>query len=156
MKKSAIDSELLPLSGDLANFVDTLTGNAGNDTLLGNGGADTIVGGAGKDTMTGGLLNDRFTFTATTDSPTLALADVITDFDKAGMGNDTINLTALFGPTMAYRGALAFTGAGQVRAFQSGADVIVEVNTVGASGAEAVIRLASTAIGIIAIDDFVL
>jgi hypothetical protein len=65
-------------------------------------------------------------------------------------------VSALFGPTMAYRGTGEFTAAGQVRVVASGADVIVAVNTVGTSGAELSIKLSATAIGAMGIDDFIL
>jgi Ca2+-binding RTX toxin-like protein len=139
------------------NFANTMSGNGGADTLLGNGGADLVIGGAGRDTMTGGLLNDTFRFLSTADSPTLALADVITDFDRAGMGDDRIDVSGLFGPALAYRGAGLFTAAGQLRINDiAGVDLLVEVNTGGTLAADFTVRLTNTTFASMAPSDFIL
>jgi Ca2+-binding RTX toxin-like protein len=134
-------------------FANKLDGQAGADTLVGGGGNDTLTGGAEIDNLTGGANDDVFRYLAVSDS-TPAARDIITDFDDSG--NHRIDVSALFGPTMAYQGTGAFTAAGQVRVAASGADVIVEVNTVGTSGAELSIKLSATAIGAMGIDDFIL
>ena len=86
---------------------------------------------------------------------TPAKADLILDFDDSG--NDRIDLSALFGPTMVYRHALAFTAAGQVRINDvAGADVIVEVNTGGTLAADFAIRLTGTTLASMTASDFVL
>lgn len=65
---------------------DVITGSAGKDVIDGGAGNDTITGGAGADILTGGAGNDIFVFTASTDS-TLAVKDVITDFQANKVGN---------------------------------------------------------------------
>ncbi|HEX2725588.1 MAG TPA: calcium-binding protein [Beijerinckiaceae bacterium] len=144
--------------------VDTFGGGAGNDTLSGNGGDDILdgitgndmlLGGAGHDTMTGGFGNDIFRYLTKSDSGLGAAADVITDFDD--FGNDVINLTALFGPTMSYRHNLAFTAAGQVRINDvAGPDVVVEVNTGGTLAADMQIVLRNTNLASMTASDFIL
>ena len=102
----------------------TLTGNAGNNTLSGQGGNDTLYGGGGADTLTGGRGADTFVFLALGDMGVgLGLRDVVTDF-RAGQG-DRIDLSALDAvagggdDAFVYVGALAFSGAGQLR-FENG------------------------------------
>ena len=125
----------------LANLFD---GRNGNDTLSGAGGNDTLVGGWGKDSLTGGANNDVFKFLAVADSAVGANADRITDFDDAG--DDRIDVSALFGPAMTYRGTSAFTASGQVHVVAAGNDVVVEVNTGGPLAADFSIRLVGTTI----------
>ncbi|HTV68610.1 MAG TPA: hypothetical protein VMF90_08740, partial [Rhizobiaceae bacterium] len=135
---------------------DTIKGGAGNDSLLGNGGNDIVTGGGGRDLMTGGLGNDIFTFTLKTDSSAShTLADVIMDFDN--LGNDRIDVSALYGPKLAYIHAAAFTAAGQVRINDiAGADVIVEVNLSGSLGSDFAVRLRGTTLAEMTAGDFVL
>jgi len=134
-----------------------LNGLAGNDTLRGEGGNDILVGDAGKDTLTGGTGNDTFRFLNKAHSVVGATADIITDFGDPGMGVDKIDLSALFGAALIYRHNQAFTAAGQVRINDiAGADVIVEVNLVGTSGADFSIRLTGTTLASMSAADFVL
>ena len=84
----------------------------------------------GADTLTGGAGVDRFRYSTEAE----VLGDVITDF-KAG-GADRIdfqlmdaNTGAIGNQTFAFRGTLAFTGAGQVRYEVRGADTYVFGNT---------------------------
>jgi Ca2+-binding RTX toxin-like protein len=141
------------LSGGTEN--DTLTGNGGNDTLRGDAGVDTINGGLGKDTVTGGAQNDTFKFSAVSHSKPGALADVINDFDDSG--NDRIDLSAIYGPRLAYIHGASFTAAGQVRINDvAGADVVVEVNTAGSLAADFAIRLKGTTLASMTATDFVL
>jgi Ca2+-binding RTX toxin-like protein len=108
----------LNLAGNgLAN---TLTGNAGANRLAGNGGADRLEGGSGADTLSGGLGTDRliggagadrFVFASAADAGLGARGDRIDDFFT---GLDRIDLSGLAG-TQVFRGALALTGANQVR-----------------------------------------
>lgn len=118
-----------------------LKGNAGNDIMSGFAGVDLLTGGLGKDTLTGGLGNDRFIFTSVTESRGTT-TDLIKDFDKSG--NDLIDLRAVFGGTLTYVDTAAFSGLGQVRIKDIGADVLVEVNTGGSLAADMTIRLANT------------
>jgi Ca2+-binding RTX toxin-like protein len=152
--------------GRNGRLFDVLSGEGGADTLLGgvtadriNGGdgSDTISGGLGKDVLTGGPDNDSFQFAAKTHSRPGSGADIITDFDRPGMGNDRIDVSGLFGPKMQYIHAAAFTKAGQVRINDVvGPDVIVEVNTGGSLAADFAIRLSKTALSSMSAGDFIL
>jgi Ca2+-binding RTX toxin-like protein len=133
----------------------TLDGGANNDTLIGLGGNDVLIGGLGKDTMTGGLGNDTFRFAVAQHSPRGAGADVITDFDD--FGNDRIDLSAVYGGTLAYIHKAAFSASGQVRINDvAGPDVIVEVNTGGSLAADMQIRLVNTTLASMSVGDFFL
>jgi Ca2+-binding RTX toxin-like protein len=64
---------------------DRLSGTQrGDDMLFGGAGNDTLNGGAGNDTLAGGIGHDTFIFRPGFGN------DVITDFDVAGSGSDTI------------------------------------------------------------------
>jgi Ca2+-binding RTX toxin-like protein len=159
---SAVGSGLQIFGNNGANrltgtsFVDTITGNSGIDVLAGGKGNDILIGGIGKDTLTGGANNDTFRFLAG-HSGVGANADVITDFDRAAMGDDRIDLSLLRGPALIYRHNGAFTAPGQVRILDvAGPDVIVEVNLSGNSVAEMQIRLTATTLASMAAGDFLL
>ncbi len=105
--------------------------------------------------MTGGTLNDLFVFERASDSVTGANADIITDFDDSG--NDTIDLSAVFDPTLVSRHNLAFTAAGQVRINDiAGVDLLVEVNLSGTAAPEMQIRLTNTLLASMTATDFIL
>jgi Ca2+-binding RTX toxin-like protein len=73
---------------------DTLLGGSAGDSLDGGRGDDHLTGGAGKDSLAGGAGADIFRLLTVGDSgPTLALRDVIRDFD-AGQG-DRLDLSAI-------------------------------------------------------------
>ncbi|MDB5505521.1 MAG: hypothetical protein JWR75_159, partial [Devosia sp.] len=129
------------------------TGNALANTLTGNTGNNTLNGGLGVDSLLGGAGNDTFVFRAREDSGIGAARDVINDFEDFS-GDDTIDLSGFVG-TLNYIGQAGFSAANQVRAIQSGADVLIEINTVGTSGAESEILLKATVIGTIDIGDFI-
>lgn len=124
---------------------DYLSGNAGNDTLWGEAGIDQLEGGLGADALYGGADNDQFIFRATSDTPAGAGRDVIFDLDD--FGDDFINLSLMPGVS-SFIGTAAFSAAGQVRLMQAGAHVLVQINTVGAGGAEAEILVANSSIGV--------
>ena len=141
------------ITGNTGN--NTLDGGLGNDTLLGGAGNDILIGNAGKDMHTGGANNDIFRFLNKAHSVVGANADVISDFDD--FGNDTIDVSALFGPKMIYRHNGAFTGAGQLRITDiAGPDLLVQVNTGGSLAADFAIRLAGTTLGSMTASDFIL
>jgi Ca2+-binding RTX toxin-like protein len=149
------------IGNNLANVItgnggsNPLDGGFGNDVLRGMAGNDFIYGNVGRDVMTGGIGNDLFRYATIGQSPVGANADVITDFDD--FGDDRIDLSAIFGGTLAYRHNLAFTAIGQVRINDiAGADLIVEVNTVGGLGADMQIRLTGTSLAAMAANDFIL
>jgi Ca2+-binding RTX toxin-like protein len=131
---------------------DFLLAGSGNDLLLGGDGNDTLIGGPGRDIMAGGAGNDMFRFIATSHS-VVGVADAITEFDD--FGDDTINVSELFDPTMKYLHNGAFTDPGQVRINDiAGPDVLVEVNTVGTSGADFAVRLIGTSLDSMTAGDF--
>ena len=112
-------------------------------TINGFAGNDILVGGAGRDIMAGGTGNDTFDYNLASDSPANALRDVIRDFDD--FGNDTIDLSGVFAGALAFRGALPFNGAGQVRINDiAGPDLLVEVNLGGTLAPEMQIHLTNT------------
>lgn len=111
------------LQGGTGN--DTLDGGTQNDILKGQAGNDTLIGGKGKDTMTGGSGADTFVFRVASDSATNSNADVITDFE---VGLDHLDLTAL---GVTFIEDAGFSGAIEVRAVASGADMLVRVDVDG-------------------------
>ncbi len=75
--------------GDTRGEADTIAGGGGDDVIFGQGGADDITGGTGADTLTGGSGIDQFNYAEGDGGATIALADVITDFED---GTDMIGL----------------------------------------------------------------
>lgn len=141
------------LWGDAGN--DALRGNAGNDFIYGGLGADNIDGGLGLDYLTGGAGNDIFRFNQAYDSSARYGIDRILDFDD--FGNDRIDLSHVFAGTLVYKGAAAFTGAGQVRiADIAGPDLLVQVNLGGTLAPEMTIRLVGTTALSMSKADFIL
>jgi Ca2+-binding RTX toxin-like protein len=86
-------------------LANTLTGNIGNNRLSGLDGADTLTGDRGADTVTGGTGADTFVLRAGDGGYTLALADVITDYQD---GTDSIGL----GGGLTYAGLTIQQGTG--------------------------------------------
>jgi hypothetical protein len=126
---------------------DTLSGLGGNDTLMGGDGDDEIAGGALLDFLHGNAGADDFNYADVSDSGASSGArDRIYDF---AAGVDDLDVSAIDADTSTggddaftqFLGAGAFTAAGQVRWFQSGANTVIEFNTTGASGAEMQIQL---------------
>ena len=118
-RSSDHDSVLLGLS-----LVKTVLGTSARDTLVGTPGDDRITGGAGADVITGGLGADTFVYTSTRDA-----ADRITDFVP---GTDRIDLAALL-QSIGYAGSNAI-GDGMVRLVDSGAGLVVQIDTDGNAG----------------------
>jgi Ca2+-binding RTX toxin-like protein len=149
------------------NVADLVLGFGGNDVLNGLSGNDVLVGGTGRDTMTGGLGNDKFLFSTAAEAGNGTNAttgrDVITDFVR---GQDLIDLSgidanAALGGNNAFTfiGGSAFTGLGQVRAFTSGTDTIIQGNVSGTNAnVEFEIQLTGTYTGAnaLAANDFIL
>jgi Ca2+-binding RTX toxin-like protein len=160
------------LSGDdNANVLDsswgfggTLLGRGGNDSLIANVlglGGSHLDGGAGQDSLRGGGGADTFVFSALTDSGPGGNRDVILGFDTgvglgASVGDDVIDVSALFAGDLVYRGTNAFDGLGQLRVRASGSDVIVEVNAEGDLAADFSIRLSGTTLASMTASDFIL
>ncbi len=146
---------------------DFLAGLAGADTLLGQGNSDLLIGGADQDTLTGSTGTDTFYFGATSDSPTLALADLITDFDgDPSGGQDVIDLSAMDANalTSTIEDAFGFVAGATSAVVQnsitwevSGGQVLVRGDVNGDTTADFVIRLTSNAsIASLQAADFVL
>ncbi len=156
------------------SFIDIMIGAGGNDTLLGGGNNDQLDGGsgtdrlngeAGQDILTGGSHADQFVFTNGSHSPAGAGHDTINDFSKTQ--GDKINVTAMdamastigVNPFTQFLGSSAFTADGQIRAFQSGPDTIVQFNTfhtAANSGPEMEIRFVNYMASTLALSDFIL
>lgn len=128
-------------------FDDRLYGTAGANRLSG-GGDDFLEGGLGRDELIGGAGADRLRISSAAESgKTAATRDVVRDFHRAE--GDHLDLSQLDASTSAsgdqdptFIGQKAFTAEGQVRFFFEGDHTVVEVNTVGASGADLQIELA--------------
>jgi Ca2+-binding RTX toxin-like protein len=112
-------------------------GNSLDNMITGNGGANLIDGKVGADRLAGGLGADRFDYNAITDSTLVADSrDIITDFnannqDRIDLSTIDANVVAAGNNVFAFIGAAAFTGLGQVRAYQAGAFTFIDVNTTG-------------------------
>jgi VCBS repeat-containing protein len=108
---------------------DTIAGGGGADTLEGDDGADTLTGGAGADRLIGGTGNDFFAISTLSGG-----ADRIADF---GNGADTLRLSVL--PAS---GVTASNLASFVRAQRVDGNVVVRVDTNGATGGSAFVDAA--------------
>jgi Ca2+-binding RTX toxin-like protein len=125
---------------------DFLIGNAGNDLLSGNEGADVLVGGLGADQLRGGDFGgDTYLYRSSAES-TSGSEDHILEFSRY----DRIDLSAIDANGNAADGDTAFTFigddafgnvAGQLRAYQSGADWFVEGDVDGDGNADLVIQV---------------
>jgi hypothetical protein len=153
-----------------AGFNDRFDGYGGNDVLSGLGGSDTLNGGDGDDEIAGGALIDFLTGNAGADDfnygnvsesgPSSGARDRIYDFEA---GIDDIDVSAIdamasTGADDAFTqfiGAAAFTAEGQIRAYQSGANTIIEFNTTGTTGAEMQIQLQNFTAAALTIADFI-
>lgn len=150
------------------DFNDVLTGNAGNnwlyggasgDRLSGGNGNDLLEGGANADALTGGAGGDVFLYRAVTESgPAVADRDWISDFSRV---DDWIDLseidanTAMSGnQTFSFIGTAAFYGAGQVRLFTEGGQLIVAGDVNGDRVAD--FAIAITGASTLAATDFIL
>ena len=126
--------------------LDTLSGGNGNDQLRGGAGIDSLNGGAGRDVLIGGdfVLGafpgdgaaDTFVFNDVTDSIAGgATRDIIRDFEQTF---DIIDLSAIDAITggsddaFTLIGPAAFSGtAGELRAFNAGANTVVRADVDG-------------------------
>jgi Ca2+-binding RTX toxin-like protein len=147
------------LIGDLG--LDTLTGNAGNDLLDGGDGKDRLIGGLGIDTLSGGANADTFVFKGLAESGLNAASrDQITDYTDASDKVDVsgIDAIAVTGVNDAFSALItgAFTAAGQIRAQQSGADVILVFNTDADTAGEMTLLVLDSTVAEFGLSDFVL
>jgi hypothetical protein len=136
---------------------DTLLGGKNNDVIKGGLGNDTINGGANKDTMEGNGGVDTFQYTQVGDSGTSAATrDLISGF-TLGAGGDKIDVHAIDAQAglggnqdFVFIGNAAFSAEGQIRFDVIAGHTIIEINTVGVSGAEMGIDLAGALPGLTA------
>jgi serralysin len=128
-----------------SNHADRLYGNSAGNRLEGRGGDDLLVGGTGKDNLFGGTGADRFDYNTKGESGVGATnRDVIVGFDNPGAAaGDCIDLsgidakdTSSGNQAFVWRGTGAFTGAGQLRVFNSGANTIAACSTDSDAAAE--------------------
>jgi hypothetical protein len=145
-----------------------LNGARGNDLINGGGLNDVLIGGLGKDTLTGGAGSDRFDFNALAESALgLPNADRIADMtvnpaagasfiDRLDLSTIDARAGVAGNQAFAFIGGAAFSAEGQVRAFQSGADTLVQVNTTGASVSEMLIVLQNFTAATLTAADFIL
>lgn len=118
-----------------SSLADAFFGSGAANTFAGGGGDDRLYGFGGKDQLTGDAGADTFFYTAPNQSGAGSAArDVIADFSGAGGQGDVLHLSNIdananlagnqgFTPI----GASAFSGAaGQLRAYASGGNTIVE------------------------------
>ena len=148
----ALGISALTLTG--GNGSEKMFGNKGNNVLVGGAGNDTLLGGLGRDILTGGTGVDKFQFKTASESRPTSSRDIVNDFQDSGL--DRVDLSALFGPALIYRGTGAFTGAGQVRVQASGADVLVSVNLDADATPEMQVMLKTTTLASMAAGDFIL
>jgi Ca2+-binding RTX toxin-like protein len=123
----ANESAHVDARAELDGTVRILSGT-GDDILFGGGGNDILYGGLGADTLDGGAGSDLYQYRAVGESngaarDTLAFASG----DKIDLSLIDANGATGANDTFAFIGDAAFSNvAGQLRAYQSGADWIVE------------------------------
>jgi Ca2+-binding RTX toxin-like protein len=123
---------------------DFLIGNAGDDRLFGLNGIDFLTGGLGADELRGGAGGDFFRYLGTAQSTTGSI-DRILDFRHV----DRIDLSAIdansgtgANDAFTFIGNAAFSNvAGQLRAYQSGANWFVEGDIDGDGTADLIIQV---------------
>jgi Ca2+-binding RTX toxin-like protein len=142
--------ERLTLTGT-ANI--NATGNSLANTIVGNDGSNVIRGYTGLDSLYGKDGNDRFVFNSAAETGLGATRDVIRDFEDFD-DDETIDLSGFAG-TLTFSNASSLSGAlNEVIAKQSGAHVLIQINTAAGGGAEAEILLANTLRSQITASDF--
>ena len=126
---------------------DILNGQDGRDRIFGEDGDDTINGGNGSDTLTGGLGDDIFDYNALSE-----IGDVVTDFETGANGDalDLIGILAAVG----YGGSDAI-GDGRVRAVQSSADTLIQIDTSGSNDYSTIVTLQGISQGDITVDNWI-
>ncbi len=138
---------------------DSLFGLSGHDIIRGGDGDDLIRGGTGIDTLRGGFGVDTFDFNSITESGrSTSTRDVIVDFDVNGDELDFSSIDAkrstAHNDEFSFIRAKQFTKAGQIRVQDSGDDVIIQLNTIGSSGAELTVLLKNVQLSGLSVSDF--
>ncbi|WP_394885871.1 DUF5801 repeats-in-toxin domain-containing protein (plasmid) [Mesorhizobium sp. AaZ16] len=113
---------------------DAIVGNSGEDWLFGNDGSDGLDGGLNDDVLNGGAGSDELiggsgadTFVIGADSMSLAIDDLIVDFESGAAG-DTIDLSELLSGIAA---GTDLEASGHVSVVQNGADAQLLVDQDG-------------------------
>lgn len=141
----------------LSNAGVSAFGSKTSNEITGGNGNDHLNGGRGADTLTGGLGADSFDFLTLADSkPSLAICDVITDFDQ---GSDVIDLSGVISGAFIWNSTTAAHSRSAELWYQTGTDghgnyTLVNVDKDGDSASEMLIRL--TGWLALTADDFVL
>jgi Ca2+-binding RTX toxin-like protein len=130
---------------------DSIVGSQNGDILAGNGGADTVTGGGGADV---------FRYLSASDS-TAGAMDKILDFasgtDKIDLGRIDADTLTAGDQAFSWIGSNAFSGsAGQLRAYQDGANWVVQGDTDGNGSADFVVMLSLDGPTQLGASDFVL
>ncbi|MFN0192768.1 MAG: hypothetical protein ACKVP5_12485 [Aestuariivirga sp.] len=145
-----------------------LTGLEGNDVMNGAAGNDLLEGGLGRDTMIGGGGSDRFIFRAIAESGAAAATrDIISGFtvnpaagaafvDRIDLGVIDAQAGTAGAQAFTFIAGAAFTAEGQVRAVQSGAHTVIEINTAGVGVANMTIQLSNFTATNLTAADFIL
>ena len=127
------------------NGDDLVDGGSGNDDIYGDIGNDTLIGGLGQDTMGGGAGNDIFRFNAVSESAIGSSRDVVYFKLPGAALEDRIDLSAVYGGTLAWKGTGALAGA-SVRVMNgSNNQTIVQVSNDADNAVEMEIALADDA-----------
>jgi Ca2+-binding RTX toxin-like protein len=102
---------------------DRLRGWVGSDRLGGGTGADTLIGGAGADRLRGGDGADTFLYLSASDAGKGVKRDRILDFvagsDRIDLSSLDADSTLIGSQSFIFRGAAAFSAAGQLRYTQT-------------------------------------
>jgi Ca2+-binding RTX toxin-like protein len=115
--------DVLLQGGEGPDYV--LSGTADDEILVGGSGDDVLVGAAGSDELIGGAGADTFVIGA--DSMSLAIDDLIVDFESGAAG-DTIDLTELLSGVAA---GTDLESSGHVSVVQNGPDAELKVDQNG-------------------------
>lgn len=124
------------------NGDDLVDGGSGNDNIYGDIGNDTLIGGLGKDTIGGGGGNDIFRFTSVWESSVGSNRDIVFFKLPGAALEDRIDLSAVYGGTLAWKGTGALVGP-SVRVYNGPSNqTIVQVSNDSDNAVEMEIALA--------------